>query len=170
MMGRTKLTDEVDISSLMHLRDEGYSNAEIAEQLGVCKMTVYRYIGKQPKEIASERMRAGKEKAEVERIHDLAERMRKAPERKIEMDKPSFEDVVIDNTLPDAMLAIKERIINLEGTSGMRYTVCHERATIWSGSDNSITVDAKHLREFAAEIRAILRHIDETNAKNQLWD
>ena len=169
MMGRTKLTDEVDISSLLHLRDEGYSNAEIAGQLGVSTMTIYRYIGKQPKEITSERMRAGKEKAEVERIHYLAERMRKAPERKIEMDKPDFEDVVMDNAMPDALLAIKERIINLEGTSGMRYTVCHDRATIWSGAD-SITVDAKHLREFAAEIRAILRHIDETSARNQLWD
>lgn len=40
------LQKEVSISEMLHMREEGMSNHQIAKALDVCDNTVYRYIGK----------------------------------------------------------------------------------------------------------------------------
>lgn len=43
------LARDVDISTMMSMRDQGMSNPQIAERLGVTYKTVLKYIGKQPR-------------------------------------------------------------------------------------------------------------------------
>lgn len=43
---KRKMSEEVAKGEMMRLREQGYSNTEIAEQLECCYATVLRYIGK----------------------------------------------------------------------------------------------------------------------------
>ena len=43
---RKRLSEEVTREEMLRLREQGYSNTEIAEQLECCYATVIRYIGK----------------------------------------------------------------------------------------------------------------------------
>lgn len=40
---------DVDMSMLVHMRDMGMSNKQIADKLGVSYSTILKYLGKQPK-------------------------------------------------------------------------------------------------------------------------
>ena len=50
------LERDVTVREMMTLRQEGWSNYEIAEKLGCCYATVLKYIGSQPKGIRGERL------------------------------------------------------------------------------------------------------------------
>ena len=54
---RRKLTDDVSMDELLQMRQDGMSNQEIANRLGVSKATVYRHLGPQPKCIRYSRMK-----------------------------------------------------------------------------------------------------------------
>lgn len=46
-----KLSDDVDVSTMLSMRESGMPNPQIAERLGCSYKTVLKYIGKQPKEL-----------------------------------------------------------------------------------------------------------------------
>lgn len=48
---RSKLEDDIDISTLLSMREEGMTNKQIAVACDCCVQTIYNYIGKMPKEI-----------------------------------------------------------------------------------------------------------------------
>lgn len=48
------LEKDVDVSTMLEMRNQGMSNHQISERLGVTYKTVLRYIGKQPKSIPRE--------------------------------------------------------------------------------------------------------------------
>lgn len=54
---RRKLTDDVSMDELLQMRQDGMSNQEIANRLGVSKATIYRHLGAQPKGIRYIRMK-----------------------------------------------------------------------------------------------------------------
>lgn len=54
---RRKLTDDVSMDELLQMRQDGMSNQEIANRLGVSKATIYRHLGAQPKGIRHSRMK-----------------------------------------------------------------------------------------------------------------
>lgn len=43
---------ETDVHCMQRLRENGYTNEQIAQRMGVNRLTVYRHIGTQPKEIS----------------------------------------------------------------------------------------------------------------------
>lgn len=45
---RRKLLHDISMDELYRMREDGMTNGEIAEAIGVSRVTVYRYIGKQP--------------------------------------------------------------------------------------------------------------------------
>lgn len=51
MYTRPKLTDSVSVEELLTMRECGLGNAEIAKRLDTSPATIYKYIGKQPKEL-----------------------------------------------------------------------------------------------------------------------
>ena len=48
MMYHASITKSISVSEMMHLREQGKSNAEIADICGCLRVTVYNMIGKQP--------------------------------------------------------------------------------------------------------------------------
>ena len=51
MYARPKLTDSVSVEEMLTMRECGLCNAEIAKRLDTTPTTIYKYIGKQPKEL-----------------------------------------------------------------------------------------------------------------------
>lgn len=51
MYARPKLTDSVSVEEMLTMRECGLCNAEIAKRLDTTPATIYKYIGKQPKEL-----------------------------------------------------------------------------------------------------------------------
>ena len=51
MFGRPRITDSISVSEMMHMREEGMSNQQIADRLDISIGAVYSHIGKQPKEM-----------------------------------------------------------------------------------------------------------------------
>ena len=47
-MYRKSLASEIDITELQTMRQNGMTNRQIADNIGVSQNTVYRYLGKQP--------------------------------------------------------------------------------------------------------------------------
>lgn len=50
------LSKDITKHEMQHLREEGWSNYEIAEKLGCCYATVLKYIGTQPKGVRGDRL------------------------------------------------------------------------------------------------------------------
>lgn len=46
---KEKLLDSVDMTTLIKMRDMGYTNKEIADALGTTYITIYKHIGPQRK-------------------------------------------------------------------------------------------------------------------------
>ena len=51
MYARPKLTDSVSVEEMLTMRECGLGNAEIAKRLDTTPATIYKYIGKQPREL-----------------------------------------------------------------------------------------------------------------------
>lgn len=117
---------------LMHMREEGLSNAEIAERLDVSAQTVYARIGKNPPEIRS---RVAKE-ASMSRgcqVNDeptalpLAQTMR-APtsfsitKREFSVSSDGFEGKVVcgDGVSPTFEFTFKDVVGSIDGTDLLR--------------------------------------------------
>ena len=79
------LTKEISVSEMMTMRESGMSNEEIANSLDVSVMTIYRYIGKQPREITIANRQNGvatarERKADIESVdRDRIIRKKEAP-------------------------------------------------------------------------------------------
>lgn len=67
MFGRPKITNTVSIAEMMHMREEGMSNQQIANRLGISIGAVYSHIGKQPKEM-TERNLANKKNRKAKQL------------------------------------------------------------------------------------------------------
>lgn len=52
-----KLTDDVSMDELLQMRQDGMSNQEIANRLGVSNTTIYNYLGRQPAGMRYSRMK-----------------------------------------------------------------------------------------------------------------
>lgn len=150
MRGRSIL-DDVTIDELLQMREQGMTNAEIADALDVGVNTVVRYIGKQPKGL------------------------RKPYERK----EPRPVEPKHEETAPTACLVVQNREIELHGLHG-KYTVsCKERevlasVNIFEDMDVVISLDdieniVKKLGEISAELQAIARKVNELNVSNEMW-
>jgi len=161
------LNKQMDISNLLHLREEGYSNAEIARQLDISEPTVFRYLGRNPPEIIARVKREAWDKR-----RDKAETALVAPKpMNPEADRPE-QMPLIENRLPTVALAVSRRAVTVAGVSGIKYIV--ENGKVWI-ADEQGRIKAEELtigtvRQIVAELMTILRHADETDAKNQIWD
>lgn len=52
-----KLTDDVSMDELLQMRQDGMSNQEISNRLGVSNTTIYNYLGRQPAGMRYSRMK-----------------------------------------------------------------------------------------------------------------
>ena len=160
------LLKDVSIDELKQLREEGYSNREIADCLDVSEVTVYRYIGKMPKELKAHSYSEAAKKRE--------QRHREKAQQPIMPEGQTVTDgrEIAPQTQQSAVLSVQGRTIYLEGMV-CRYTVFagKEPCTVMisKGDDSAITIKLDDLQDFAAEILRILQHRDAFTGGLEAW-
>ncbi len=142
-LGR-KLLDDVTINELMTMREEqGMSNQDIADALGVNVQTIYNYIGKMPKELYKPRTR--KEPAVP------------APGK-------------VEEPAPEACLVVQNRTIELHGLENTYIIDSKKGEVLVNMSDESgMIINFDKLPALVNELRAIQRKISELTVKNEMW-
>lgn len=142
-MGKS-LLKEISYDELIGMRDNGMTNQDIANALGISISTVYRHIGAQP---ASMRKKYSAR-------YDVVPQT--APER---------EEFV------EAALVVEDRSISLAGLfAGYKINMKAKEVTVFveDGVD-ALVVPFGQVETFAKEISAISRHIDELRVGNEVW-
>lgn len=144
-MVKKKLMDEISISELQHMREEGMSNQEIADVLGVTYATVFRYLGRQPKGL--------RKKPTPSATPELQKAMPvyACSNPNQELQKEEEEDI---------LLLSDEKITVLGGTVGY-YTISDKRKSvrISIGKDeNEIEVPFEKFPDFIQELMRILKN------------
>lgn len=137
---RAKLTDSVSIDEMRTMRECGLGNAEIAKRLDVTPATIYRYIGKQPKELHKPCGRAGqraKQEAEAyeRQKREDEEARRKAHELwedKMEAARKEWEEqnrIANDQIAPDEKVEDDGLVVTAEDAK-VEYTSCFTTPTV----------------------------------------
>lgn len=88
------LLKQVSIPELQYMRDEGLSNKEIASRLGVSVSSIYRLIGKQPKEIDGRRNNG-----------------------KVLAESSEWDGIIPDDTALSDSMKVKNHVVSIEGKS-----------------------------------------------------
>lgn len=92
---RGYITEE-DVRCMQHLRESGRTNDEIAQRMGIARLTVYRHIGNQPKEITDESLKYAHEvrKLKIQRLNNarMALLRRKQEEERIAAERRAAEE------------------------------------------------------------------------------
>lgn len=146
---------DMDKTTLLKMRDDGMTNAEIAVSLGCSKQTIYNLIGSMPPEMRRRIFQengANNLKAAKERREGGYTVERKAPSM---MPQREAEPV-------KAVLAVKKAPIRLSGTF-MHYTICPGREMIDVETEEGrtlIQVPADMLGTFIEELTAIQKNIN----------
>ena len=143
-MGRSLLKD-VDLDTLYAMRrDEKLNNQEIADRLGVSRVTVYKLIGPQPKELRKEYERSPRKPVEAQKAEEAT-------------------------PLP-ACLVVGKRTIELSGTFG-KYSIevgedCFQVTNLCG---ESMAVPKARLDDFINELNAIKRKLEVLKFENEMW-
>lgn len=154
---------DMDKTTLLKMRDDGMTNAEIAVSLGCSKQTIYNLIGSMPPEMrrrifqenGANNMKAAKERREG---GDTVER--KAPSM---MPQREAEPV-------KAVLAVKKTDTHLTGTY-KNYVVAADRSCIDVETDDGRTllnIPADMLGTFIEELTTIQKNMN-TVQSVQFW-
>lgn len=142
-MGRS-LLDDVTINELMTMREEqGMSNQDIADALGVGVQTIYKYIGKMPKELCKPYTR--KEPA----VHTPGK---------------------VEEPAPEACLVVQNRTIELHGLENT-YIIDSKKGELLvnMADENGMIINLDKLPALVNELRAIQRKVSELTVKNEMW-
>lgn len=122
------LEKDVTIREMMKLRQDGWSNYEIAEKLGCCYATVLKYIGNQPKGIRGERLYTVPKKVVIQTAN-----------------LDSKEDV----------LDIKEMTVKGKSTS-VKVNLENQKVTFINGS-GEITIPLQFVSSLADDVKLAIR-------------
>ena len=137
------LLSEVSQSELLHMRESGMSNKEIANALDVSYQTVLRVIGKQPPNLRRPEPR--NLQPEINEIH-----------------VPTAEE-------QDACLAILDKSISLVGDVAEYKVDCADNVLTLTIDGNSVCVSLPKISSLLKELRTIQRHIPEMKIGNEMW-
>lgn len=143
------LTKDVSISELMHMREEGMSNKEIAERLDVSYITILRLIGKQPAEMTAAALHAPKPKASK-------------PAKVQASPKPASVAHSIPATNKDdeeTVLLVDERVTRLVGMFG-NYEISDKEKEVHAELKNgTLILQFDELEQFVKELSAISKNL-----------
>ena len=143
------LHKDLSQSELLSMREQGMSNAEIAEALGVGYQTILRNIGKQPREVRRNSARGG---ATVK--PDFLEKRLNIPEE-----------------APVACLAVEKSELFLTGAVA-RYRLDADRESITiinEAGEEHWAFETSNLDQFIRELQAIARNIEDSKQKLEMW-
>ena len=152
-----RLLDEVSVNELLELRNEGYTNAQIAELLDVSRVTIHNIIGKMPKEMREKSWSdAGKKSAQL----------RREKKRMAESGEQTKGDGPMIEIKRNACLVLVNRKETLKGTIGL-YEIDLENKKVTMRPVEEIGFD--NLNAYINELQAISRKIDQMSVGNEMW-
>ena len=154
---RKKLLDDVSVNELLEFRNEGYTNAQIAEMLDVCDRTIYRIIGKMPDEMIS------KARSEGRKIGSHARWEKKQPAESNKQMKGA--ELKMENT-NSACLVVVNRRETLQGTIGLYEVDCEKKKVTMRPLEE---INFEKLNDYINELQAISRKIGQMNVGNEMW-
>ena len=140
-MSRKKLIDDVSISEMRKMREQGMSNKEIAASLEVSDVTIYRYIGRQ-----GCRMESGAWSKPVER---QAKPVAEVPEKPV---------------VPRLQMRVTSEKLQYTADSGtvikMAAQYSEETVVVGIGAEK-LTVRVADLRELVQALTATTYHVED---------
>lgn len=137
------LMREVSMSELLHMREDGMSNHEIAKALDVSYQTVLRMIGKQPSSL------------------------RKPAVRGFAM--PVNASPVPEKEEPEACLAVLGRSVSLKGDAGEYSLDCGADVLVIKLDGGILYVPFRKIEGLINELAAIQRNIPRVKTGNEMW-
>lgn len=161
-MARKKLLNDVSIEELREMRNEGMSNREIAESLGVSVPTIHRYIGNQPKDMTRANIAEGQRHGEVLSTRRTANRtVFNAPNAE------NFASAQPEPELPAACLMVQNSIVELVSAE-RAYIVDMKESTVELVGGLKMTYE--ELTGIIAELSAIHRKLSNgTRVPLEAW-
>ena len=154
---KRKLLDEVSVNELLEFRNEGYTNAQIAELLDVSRVTIHNIIGKMPEDM----YRKALSDAGVKGAYVRHKMKRMAESR--EQTKGEGQMIEIKR---NACLVLVNRKETLKGTIGL-YEIDCENKKVTMRPVEEIGFD--NLNAYINELQAISRKIDQMSVGNEMW-
>ena len=137
------LVREVSPSELLHMREDGMSNQEIANALDVSYQTVLRVIGKQPSNLRKPAVR------------NFAAPMNAAP--------------IHEKEEPEACLAVLSRNVSLMGNLAEYSLDCAEDILTMKVGEGTVCVPFQKIGLLINELAAIQRNIPRVKIGNEMW-
>lgn len=154
---RRRLLDEVSVNELLELRNEGYTNAQIAEMLDVCERTIYRIIGKMPDEMIKKAKQEGQQKGVCARLYN------KQMAESREQTKGDGQMIEIKR---NACLVLVNRKETLKGTIGMYEIDCENKKVTMRPVEE---IEFDKLNDYINELQAISSKIGQMNVGKEMW-
>lgn len=151
-----KLLDDMDKTQLLHMRESGMNNKEIANAVGCCPITIGRILGPMTKE---ERARVNRENIKK----SLEVRSRRASEGGYTVERKAPSMMPQREAEPvKAVLAVKKTDTHLTGTY-KNYVVAADRSYIDVETEDGRTllnIPADMLGTFIKELTAIQKNMN----------
>lgn len=145
-----KLLNEVSINEMLHMRESGMTNREIAQNLGVSYAYVLKLIGKQPPELTAQFYATRKERGTVVPIGRKSNRTT--------FDAPNAANLP-EPELPAACLTVQNNIMELVSMDTNRtYIVDKSAQTV--ELVGGFKIDLPTLGNIVAELSAIQRKLN----------
>lgn len=150
------LHKDISVQELLHMREEGMTNMDIAKSLDVSYATIYRMIGSQPKELRKQREDDG-DAVVVSRRRVM-----------VSYKNPNVVQSVQDEAEeePEACLVVGDRIIRAGGTFAT-YDISTSESSIDISGKLSLKFD--ELDTFISELTAIKRQLPALKSSNEMW-
>jgi len=142
---RKKLSNELTLDELNKMRENGMTNRDIAESLGVSISTIYRYIGPQPSSLRG---------------------------RHCDFESPSLPEKRAEtHDEGEAALIVEDRIIGLVGLFASYRVNIRAKEVVVRIEDgvDALVVPFDDVENFAKEIRAISNHIKDIRVGAEAW-
>lgn len=134
------LMDEISVSELLQMREEGMSNQEIADALDVSYYTIVKYIGGAPKSVRKPR-----------EFHEDVAKKEAPPE------------------VAPACLVIQNKQIELHGVMGVYVVDCKKKTVLAQFGETMLDIAFDKLGDVIGELQAIKRKTSELIVENEMW-
>lgn len=138
------LMREVSQSELLHMREDGMSNQEIAKSLDVSYQTVLRLIGKQPASLRKPVVRAS--------VAPITET-----------------PAISGNKESEACLAVIGRSVSLISDLAEYTLDCTEEVLTMKVGENVVFVPFQKIESLMRELATIQRHIPRVKVGDEMW-
>ena len=143
------LMRDMSYSELMHMREDGMSNQEIAKVLDVSYQTVLRQIGKQPSGMRKTYSRSIPAPANSAPITETATKT--------------------DADVPEACLAVVGRSVSLMGNAAEYSIDCSSDSVNIKIGEGSVVVPLQKMESLIKELAAIMRNVSRVKIGNEMW-